>query len=388
MSAIAGTTALVVGLLAVAVFVAIAAERLRLPAEVALVAFGAAVAAVHPVAAPFAFGDTLLFVFLPPLIFEAAWSIDPAVLRRSAARIAVLALPGTLFVALAIAALVALTGQLPFAAALVLGAIVSPTDPVAVIAIFRRLPVPAALQTLVEGESIANDGVAIVLFGIAVAFATGSTFAPGPAFLGGLLAVAGGIAVGTASGALVAYAIGRTAERATELAATVVLAFGAYLCADALGWSGVFATAAAGITLRARRAFERDESEVDAFWAAVAFVANAFVFLATGLQLEIARILRDPVVVATAVGAVVATRIALAAAVVRPFAWTATVVLAGMRGGLSLALALALPATLPGRGFVIDAVYGVVLFTLVVQGLTLEPVLRRLGFQSGSGGPP
>ena len=170
---VAGTTAILVGLLGVAVLVALVAERLRVPGAVALVAFGAGTASIYPIALPFHFGDTLLFIFLPPLIFEAAWSIDPAALRRSAGRIALLALPGVVLVAGTIGFGIALTGQLPLAPAIVLGAIVSATDPVAVIAIFRRLDVPIDLLTLVEGESIANDGVAIVLYGIALTFAIG-----------------------------------------------------------------------------------------------------------------------------------------------------------------------------------------------------------------------
>src|ERR1700723_20217 len=125
---VAGTAALLVGLLGVAVLVALAAERLRVPGAVALVAFGAGTAAIHPVALPFHFGDALLFIFLPPLIFEAAWAIDPGALRRTAGRIALLALPGVVLVAGATGFGIALSGQLPLVPAILLGAIVSATD--------------------------------------------------------------------------------------------------------------------------------------------------------------------------------------------------------------------------------------------------------------------
>jgi CPA1 family monovalent cation:H+ antiporter len=162
-----------------------------------------------------------------------------------------------------------------------------------------------------------------------------------------------------------------------------VLAFLAYLGADALHWSGVFATAAAGVALRAfaRIAPVTDNAdEVDAFWSAIAFIVNAMVFLATGLVLEISGIASHPLLVAIAVGAVVLSRIVLVGLIVRPPSWRVTVVFAGIRGGLPLALALALPATLPGRAQIVDAVFGVVLFTLVLQGMALEPVLARLRF--------
>lgn len=384
MTGVAGTTAILVGLLGIAVLVALAAERLRVPGAVALVAFGAGTAAIHPVALPFHFGDTLLFVFLPPLIFEAAWSIDPAALRRTALRIALLAVPGVILVAGMTGFGIALSGQLPVASAYVLGAIVSATDPVAVIAIFRRLHVPVDLMTLVEGESIANDGVAIALYVPAVAFAAGGTGTPvAGEVLQSLLSVAGGCAIGIAAAFVVALVMGRTSSGALEIAATVVLAFLAYLGADALHWSGVFATAAAGVALRA---FERsgpltdNADDVDAFWNAIAFIVNAMVFLATGLVLQLSNVLQHPLLVGVAVAAVVLSRVVLAGLVIRPASWRVTVVFAGIRGGLPLALALALPATVPGRAEIIDAVVGVVLFTLVLQGIALEPVLARLHF--------
>jgi CPA1 family monovalent cation:H+ antiporter len=273
----------------------------------------------------------------------------------------------------------------------VLGAIVAATDPVAVIAIFRRLDVPLDLQTIVEGESIANDGVALVLYGIALAFATSGTTDSVLRDAGhAVFAVVAGVAIGIAWASLVAFVISRTGTAAIEVTATVVLAYLAYLSADALGGSGIFATAAAAIALRA---FQRaapiaaNAGDVDAFWSTIAFIANSFVFLITGLQLQLGRIVQEPVLVAVAIVVVVASRVVLASVVIRPVAWRWTVVFAGIRGGLSLALALALPPDLPHRTSIVDAVVAVVLFTLVVQGVSLEPLLARLGFQRGSGGP-
>jgi CPA1 family monovalent cation:H+ antiporter len=387
----AGTTGVLAALLGVAVLIALGAERLRIPSAVALVAFGAGTAAIHPIALPFPFGNTLLFVLLPPLIFEASWSIDLASLRRTAVRIALLAVPGVVLATGLTGYGIALSGQLPLAAAFVLGAIVAATDPVAVMAIFRRLDVPLDLQTIVEGESIANDGVALVVYAIALSFAAGGATDSVWREAGhAIVAVAGGTAIGIAWALIVAFVISRTATAAIEITATVVLAYLAYLSADALGCSGIFATAAAAIALRTiQRAapIGLTASEVDAFWSTIAFIANSFVFLITGFQLQLGRIVHEPTLVVVAIVVVVASRIVLASIVIRNAAWRWTVVFAGIRGGLSLALALALPNDTPYRTSIIDAVFAVVLFTLVVQGVSLEPLLARLGFQSTRGGP-
>ena len=391
MTGIAGTTGVLAALLGGAVLIALGAERLRIPGAVALVAFGAATAAIHPIVLPFPFGTTLLFVLLPPLIFEAAWTIDLASLRRTAARIALLAVPGVVLAAGLTGYGIAVSGQLPLAAAILLGAIVSATDPVAVIAIFRRLEVPVDLQTIVEGESIANDGVALVIYAIALSFAMGgATDSVLRESAHAVTAVAGGTAVGIAFAFVVGFVISRTSTRAIEVTATVVLAFLAYLGAEALHCSGIFATAAAAVTLRALQRTNTVASngdDVDAFWTTIAFIANSFVFLITGLQLQLGRMVHEPLLVALAVTAVVGSRAVLVFLVIRSPAWRWTVVFAGIRGGLSLALALALPDEIPHRSEIIDAVFAVVLFTLVVQGTALEPLLARLGFQRGSGGP-
>jgi CPA1 family monovalent cation:H+ antiporter len=387
---LAGTTGVLAALLGVAVLIALGAERLRIPSAVALVAFGAGTAAIHTVTLPFPFGSALLFVLLPPLIFEASWSIDLASLRRTAVRIALLAVPGVVLAAGLTGYGIALAGQLPLSAAIVLGAIVAATDPVAVIAIFRRLDIPLDLQTIVEGESIANDGVALVVYAIALSYATGASGSIARAAGHAVVAIAGGTLVGIVGALVVAFVISRTATAVIEVTATVVLAYLTYLSADALGASGIFATAAAAITLRAvQRAapIGLNAGDVDAFWSTIAFIANSFVFLITGFELQLWQIAQEPLLVVVAIVAVVASRIVLATLVIRVPAWRWTVVVAGMRGGLSLALALALPAGVPNRTSIIDAVFAVVLFTLVVQGVTLEPLLVRLGFQSTSGGP-
>jgi CPA1 family monovalent cation:H+ antiporter len=365
-------------LLGAAVLIAILAERVRVPAAVALVGIGA----FFQIPPPFAFGDTLLFVFLPPLIFEAAWNLDLESLRRMAWRIALLAVPGTLATAAIVAGGVIVAGALPPASAFLFGAIVAATDPVAVVAAFRRVRIPADLRTLVEGESLSNDGVALILFAFAVAVAGGQATSIGGDALLGVLEVLGGVAIGIVAGLLCAGVLRATEATEYEVTVTIVLAYVAYLAATALHCSGIFATAAGAIALRG--AVRRlpgalsDARDVDRVWAALAFMANAVVFLATGLVIRPDRIVHEPLLVLAAVVAVTFARAALALVATRERRGRITVFLAGMRGALPLALALSLPDTLAYRAQIIDATFAVVLVTIVVQGAPLEFVLARL----------
>ncbi|HTD37578.1 MAG TPA: cation:proton antiporter [Candidatus Limnocylindrales bacterium] len=365
-------------LLGAAVLVAILAQRVRVPAAVALVAIGALV----PIAPPFAFGDTLLFVFLPPLIFEASWNLDLRTLRALAGPIALLAVPGTLFTAAIVAGVLVLARALPLDSALLFGSIVAATDPVAVVAAFRTVAVPERLRTLVEAESLSNDGVALVLFGFATALAAGQPVSVGADVLFGVLEVVGGVAIGVLLGVLCAGVLRATNASEYEVTVTIVLAYLAYIGATALHCSGIFATAAGAIALRAAAgrvpgAITHAE-DVDRAWSALAFVANAVVFIATGLLIRPERVLHEPFLVIVAVLAVWLARALLALLAARKRADRITVFLAGMRGALPLALALSLPDSIPNRPQIIDATFAVVLVTIVAQGAPLEVVLKRI----------
>jgi CPA1 family monovalent cation:H+ antiporter len=368
-------------LIGAALAISIAAERVRIPAPVLLVAFGVCAGVFWHIRPPFAFGPALLFVFLPPLIFEAAWSIDLRALAANWLRIVLLAFPGTLFVAFAIAGVVAGAGALSFASALVLGAIVSATDPVAVISVFRRVPVPASLRTIVEAESLANDGVAVVLYASALAVVMGGAISWGGAIGGGVIAILGGALIGAICVLPFWLALAATKASEYEVTATVALAYIAYLAADAMHCSGIFATAAAAIMLRtllARRARLSNRDDVDAFWNTAAYIANAVVFVATGLSIEPVRVFHEPLLVITAVVVILGSRGVLVLLVGRDVKARLTIFLAGMRGALPLALALALPQTFSDRAAIIDVVFATVLITLVVQGVALQFLVGRL----------
>ena len=370
-------------LLGSALAISIAAERLRLPAAVLLVASGTLAAALWHVRLPFSFGPALLFLFLPPLIFEAGWHLNLHELRRQWVRIFALAFPGTLLSALAVAGVLTTAGALSFASALLLGAIVAATDPVAVVTVFRSIRVPAAISTIVEAESLANDGVAVVLYGIAIALASARSAPWAALATQGTMAIALGVAVGAACAIPFWLALSIADISEYEVAATVALAYTSYLVAANLGWSGIFACAAAAITLRLllqRRPHISHRQHVQIFWDAAAYMTNSIVFLATGLLIVPRRIFDEPLLVVASLTIILLVRACLSLLVMPEWAGRATIFLAGMRGALPLALVLALPAWVAGRAQIVDVVFATVLVTLVFQGSSLRWIVKKLSF--------
>jgi CPA1 family monovalent cation:H+ antiporter len=373
----------VVALLAVALVVSAFADRIGVPYVVALLIVAT------PIDFPSfnAFAPALLFVFLPALIFEAAWNINAEALKRRWLAVTVLAVPGVLLTAAIVGGGLALAQQMPFVPALLLGAILAATDPIAVIAVFRRLHVPHDLATIVEGESLFNDGAAIVLYGVVVRVLSGAGGAadPGTIAVTALSVSLGGAAIGLVAAVLVALLLRGSDSPQLQVVGTIVAAFGSYLVADHFHLSGIFAAVVAGIAMRAFPRFPSTAAvaDVDGFWGVMAFLANALVFVLMGLRIEFARILHEPLLVAITLALVTAARLILAY-IVLPLAgakiapaWRSIIALSGMRGALSVALAIGLPADIPFRPQIVDTVFGVVFVTLVAQGLAIGPVISR-----------
>ena len=372
------------------------AKLLGIPVMISLVIAGLVAEAILPPRIHIELGPEALALCLPALIFEAAWDCDATVLRAVALQVALLAIPGVFVTAAIFAVAATLSGIVAWPAALVLGAIVAATDPVAVLAIFRRLGLPERLTTIVEGESIANDGVAIVLVNALVGFAVGGSLAGGvlgtAAFM--LYEAAAGIAIGIGVALCAGYVMRARIGVTGWVGISLVVAYGAYAIAGAAHASGIFATAAGGMMLRARVSPDRSgrgARAVDRAWDALAFVANVALFVLVGLTLRLEVVFGEPALfVACAIAAVVARAliaylfVPLRGLTRRPMAWHHAIALSGMRGGLSLALALSLPPAMPSREAVIDAVFAVVFLTLVVQGAAVGPLIDRLGI----GGPP
>jgi len=378
--------ALFVVLLLAALSLGMLAERIRIPYTVTLML---ASAAVYLPNLPIRFGPALLVVFLPALIFEAAWNLDHRALERKWKAIAILAIPGVLWTAVVVGLGLFAMGQLPLPQALLLGVILSATDPVAVIATFRRLKVPVDLATIIEGESLFNDGTAVVLYGVTIALIQKGGSATS-VLISASLAI-GQAAAGIAAGLAVAYIIARllrfTADPAQQTVATVAAAYGAYVLADIFHLSGIFAAIATGVGLRA---FERGTmsdvaaEDIDRFWAVLAFLANSVLFLLVGLRVEFVRIIHQPALVMSTLVLLAIARVALSHGVLPLIgmvgerrAWRHVIALAGIRGALSLALALNVPQSLTARAEIVDAVFAVVFVTLVAQGVAIGPVLAR-----------
>jgi CPA1 family monovalent cation:H+ antiporter len=355
--------------------------------------------------------ELVLVIFLPPLLYVAAFFANLRELRADARAISLLSVGLVALTTCAVAiAAHALIDGLPWAAAFALGAIVSPTDPVAATAIARRLGAPRRMVTIIEGESLVNDATALILYRVAVAAAIGGSFSLVDASFDFVLAVAGGIAIGLVAGFLISRIRARLDDPPVEITISLFSGYAAYLPAEELGASGVLAAVTAGIYLgwkapRISSANVRMQSS--AVWELVVFLFNAVLFILVGLQLPTILDGLD----GYSVGELVGYAAAICAVVVGSrIAWLFTTpyvirVLdrrpsqverrvgasqrlaaswAGMRGAVTLAAALALPLTtdagapFPERELLIFLAYSVVLFTVVVQGLTLPGLIRRL----------
>ena len=382
---------IVVALLAAALVVGSIAKWLRIPYTVALL-----VASLPLSYSPArAFAPSVLVIFLPALVFEASWGLNLSAMRANWKPIAFLAIPGVLITAFSVAFGLSLTHTMPFLEALLLGAIVSATDPIAVSAAFKELSAPVELSTIVEGESLCNDGIAAALYSAILAIILSGSGTLGIASLKSVSGSLEGALLGLVAATIVAFGMRSSSSIQLQIVATVVAAYAAYLVAQQFDASGIFAVLVTAVALRAYRGFPTSDAateEIDRFWSVLAFVSNSIVFLLLGLRINLARIWHEPRIVLLTLGLVLASRfaityIALPVLGIHHRDWKKIVMLSGMRGALSLALALVLPATVPFRAQIIDAVFGVVTATLIVQGLAIGPVLRRANFcASDSGG--
>ena len=352
---------------------------------VALVLAGVAYDLVEPGRLTYAFGHATLYVLLPTLLFEAAWNLRYRAMMRGWRAILTLAVPGVVLTALLIAGALAVV-QVPLRIGLLTGAILSATDPIAVVAVFRRLRVPALLSTIVECESLFNDAVAVALYRavlVVVLAASVNAFDVVRISLLTIAGAAGGIAIGIALAFGIAAVLRNRSSVRLQIGATIFCAYTTYFAADYLHCSGIFATIASGIALRwfERRWISlRVAEDVNRFWDVVSLVANALVFFLVGSALDIPILLRDPAfVIATLVGVALA-RVAVSALLLPagyPREWLDVIRVAGMRGALSLALALALPAAVPQRDAIIAATFAVALATIVSSTFTVPLVVAR-----------
>ena len=371
------------------------AWRLRVPYAVALVLAGLLVEETHLLNLPQLEPRVLLFVLLPPLLFDAAFRLDERELQSVAQAVLFLAVPGTVATAVIVALVLVLALSLSFPVALLFGSIVAATDPVAVVGVFRNVGAPTRLAVIAEGESLINDGVAITLYTVTIGLVTA-----GAADVAGALElfareVVGGVAVGVILGVMFSRLTAIVDDHLIEMTLSTALAYGSYLAAQSIDTSGALACVAAGLIHgsygREVGMSTRTRRLLDDLWEYFGFVGNAVVFLLVGFTASLASLVASGGAVLVSIVIVFAARVLVVAGppllvhmsrrvqAVTSRAERAVLIWGGLRGALTITLALALPAGLPERQLLIAMAFGVVLFTLLVQGITLSLLVRRVG---------
>jgi len=379
-------------LLFVATIVAMVTRRLRLPYSAGLVAAGIGLALLAPGSAPPLTPDLIYFVFLPPLVFEAAIQIPWRPFRRDMPLLLALVTVGVVLAAAIVAAGMHYLSGWSWIGAALFGVLIAATDPVAVIAAFRQVKVPDRLHLLVEAESLLNDGVAAVGFAVLVGVAAGGAAGVGGIGLQLLVTAAGGIAAGAAVAVPLILLAGRSEDPLVEITITMLIAYGSFLLAEHFHASGVLATLTAGMIVGnwgfLGRISGKGRESVLHHWEYVAFLINSLIFMLIGGREATMPIL---IVIEAAGLAVILSLLGRAVAVypvTLAFArsrlrvtWAYKHVLfwGGLRGALALGLALALPASIPERDEIIVVAFAVVAFSIFVQGLTMPWLIARLG---------
>ena len=355
------------------------------------------IGAIRVVAPPPLTKELLFAVFLPGLLFEAAFNIDFREFRKVALPVTVLAIPGVvaaiLLTGLGTAVLIKVLGSKSFALshALVFGALIAATDPIAVVALFRRIKVAERLTTLIEGESLLNDGTAIGLLSLLLSLAAGAATSFGALAVQFVFLVAGGVAIGAAVGFVASRIIARIDDAMIEITITVIAAYGTFVLGEGVHVSGVIATVTAGMYCGYRTRIcgmsDATKMAVTTFWSYVAFALNSVVFLLIGFEVPLSAVVAVWPEVIVAFVAVIVARAGVVWGTVALFSrsrnaipaqWAPIITWGGMRGALSMVLALALPNDFPSKGLVVAMTYGVVFLSIIFQGLTIPWLVRAL----------
>ena len=383
---------LILELLLIVSIVAVVVRRFRIPYTVGLVLAGLALSFRPPIELELT-PELILAILLPPLLFEAAFHLNFDHLRRNVGTILLLAIPGVIVTMLITGGIVSFGGGLPLGAALVFGALIAATDPVSVVGIFRRIGAPKRMEVLLEGESLFNDGTAIVLFGIALAAMGTGQLDVVQGAIDFVIVGGGGVLVGLVLGVIAIPLLARIDDHLVETTLTTVLAFGSYLVAEQLAVSGVLAVVTAGLiagNVGRRQMSPTTRIAVLNFWEYVAFLANSVIFLVIGLQVDLPRLVSNWQLILWAILGVLVSRADGIYGLSRlgrpiPSNWRHVMWWGGLRGAIALALALSIPLSMgEDRSTLLDMAFGVVLFTLLVQGLSMEGLVKRLGLVTQS----
>lgn len=386
-------------LFALAAAVAILSHRLRVPYTIALVVTGLALGLTDLLDPPHLTKDLLFLVVLPGLLFEAAFHMPFPEFWKARVAIFTLAVPGLMAAIGMTGLLVYVTvgglglGQVTLLEALVFGTLIGATDPISVLAIFKALGVDRRLYTLVEGESLFNDGTAVVLFTILLGVVLGGEASLGGAAFEFVKVVGMAILIGGAIGYLGSVITATLEDAVIEITLTALVAYGSFIVAEHFHFSGVIACVVAGMVSGnwgARIGMSASTRlAVVSFWEYAGFVLNSLVFLLVGFEVRLSALLSHAGAIVLAWLAVLLSRVvvvfgknALMLVLKRetlPLPHAIVLTWGGLRGGLSMVLALALPLEFTHRDLILTLTFGVVLLSLLVQGLTMKPLLALLG---------
>jgi len=377
-------------LLLVATVVALITRRLRIPYVVGLVLAGLTITKSLLPGSVGLNPDVILNLFLPILIFEAAINTDISRLRGTIKPIALLAGPGVVLAAVITATLLRWGLGLATITAAAIGVILTITDTVSVIAAFRNVPVPPRLATIVEGESLFNDGIALVLLGIITTIHLQGAFTVGEGLQQVVIAFVGGGGLGLGLGYLCVGLFQQLDDALSNILLTVAVSLGTFQIGQALGVSSAIAVVIAGLVigdLGFRQTSASAKVTLLNFWEYAGFGVNTFIFLLVGIEVDPGALRQT---VPAALFAIVAYQIGRVCAIYPllylmrfidrplPLRWQHVLILGNVKGSLSMALALSLPPDLPGRSQVVALVFSTVLVSLVGQGLSLPVLVKRL----------
>lgn len=386
----------VVALLVASTALAIAAKRVRVPYNVALVVGGMliAVSGMLP-GVPHLHPDVVFLVCLPALLFEGGVTANLDNIRVNAPPIALLSTVGMIVSIAVTGAVLHPALDLGWGPALLLGALLSVTDTVSILYAFRRAAVPPRLAGIMEGESLFNDGTALVAYGAIASVVTNGAAASGPLLMAAKVIVAsvGGVVVGVGLGLAAGFVLRRAGDPPAEIMATMALAYAAYAIAARAEVSGVIAAVSAGLAIGAtlrRDLAPQSRVAINSFWEYVAFGVNTFLFLSVGLSTHPASLLGHLPQIFAAVVCVFVGRAAgiyvplgvlgvLRPAHAVPSRWQHVFVIGNIKGAISIALALGLPVSVPSRQLMVDVTFGVTFVSLVFQGMLLVRALGWLG---------
>ena len=387
----------IVALLLIACLVGLGMRWIKQPYTIALVLVGLVIALTKLTPQISLTHDVAFFLILPPILFYGGMHLNLEHLKQDWKRIALLAIPGVVISALLVGYPLFYFWHIPLNYALLFGALISPTDPVSVLAIMKKIKAPERLRTILEAESLFNDGTGVVLFMVILTMIQNKEpLNLGHALFQFILVTGGGAMVGGLCGFLVHQLLKTIEDHLLEVTLTVVLAFGAPLLAESLHCSGIIAVVVAGLMMGKGRLScmsSKSRETIETFWEVIDFIMNSLIFLLIGIQLQVIGkndLFEFKGLILIGVMAVLISRILIVYPTIYgfnqilkpsiPSTWNHVIFWGGLRGTIPIILMLQLPE-FQYRSLFLAATFGVVLFSIIIQGLTIEPLLKKFKLQ-------